>query len=168
MSTDDPQWASEKLRVLEQRRGESKGRIEKLKAKHHAASMMNGDRRYRTLRSIEEHLRKEAEYLDKMDRAIQKLESPTKPSMRQGSLNYRSREKRAIFAELTKNPNATDLEVCRALDEDGFELPDSLKSGGNRLFDIAYKGNGKHRLEIIISKVRTDMREKGLMTPRSR
>jgi hypothetical protein len=68
MSTDDPQWASEKLRVTEQRLSEAKGQIARLMAEHHAAALMTGDRRYRTLRYIEKEIRKAEEHRDKINR----------------------------------------------------------------------------------------------------
>ena len=88
----------------------------------------------------------------------------TAPS--RGSLNYRSGLKRAIAVELTKNQKANDLEICRALDDTGaVELPDRLKSNRHeRSFETAYKDKRqRHRLELTISKVRTDMRGKGLL-----
>ncbi len=88
MSTDDPQRASERIRVLQQRLGEAKGRIETLRAKHHAAALMTGDRRYRTLRSIEEEIGKAVEHRDNLDRLRQE-------ALTEGSADIRSSGKNA-------------------------------------------------------------------------
>jgi chromosome segregation ATPase len=75
-------------------------------------------------------------------------------------LNYRSELKRVISLQFARNPKASDLEICRALDADGaVELPASWTSGENRLFERAYKDPQKRRkLENTISRVRRDMR----------
>jgi len=81
-------------------------------------------------------------------------------------LNYRSNVKRAIQAELTKNPSATDIAICRVFDNDGsVELPKSWQPISNdREFEIAYKDKLiKPKIEKIISKVRADMREAQLL-----
>jgi hypothetical protein len=45
---------------------------------------------------------------------------------RRSRLRYTSGVKRAVLIQLTRNPSATDLEICRALDGDGaVELPDN-------------------------------------------
>jgi hypothetical protein len=76
-------------------------------------------------------------------------------------LNYRSELKRVISLQFARNPKASDLEICRALDADGaVELPASWTSGENRLFERAYKDPQKRRkLENTISRVRRDMRK---------
>jgi hypothetical protein len=76
-------------------------------------------------------------------------------------LNYRSELKRVISLQFARNPKASDLEICRALDADGaVELPASWKSGENRLFERAYKDPQKRRkVENTISRVRRDMRK---------
>lgn len=80
-------------------------------------------------------------------------------------VNYASGLKRAIALLLSISPDASDLQICRSLDEDGaIELPTSWTTGANRLFEIAYKDpNHRRKVEIMISKVRTQMREKGLL-----
>lgn len=80
-------------------------------------------------------------------------------------LNYSSKLKRAIALQLTNAPDASDLQICRGLDADGaVELPRSWKTGENRLFERAYKDpNYRRKVEIMISKVRTDMRNIGLL-----
>jgi hypothetical protein len=81
--------------------------------------------------------------------------------------NYRSGLKRAILIQLTQNPNATDLEICRGVDADGsVELPASWKANrGDRSFVRAYSDRAsRHKIEIAISKVRADLREAGLLS----
>ena len=72
---------------------------------------------------------------------------------------------------LTKNPDISDLGICRSLDTDGgVELPHSLTNRGrDREFELAYKDKlRRHKLEITFSKVSTDMRRKGLIGDRRR
>lgn len=73
---------------------------------------------------------------------------------------YRSELKRAIATALVKTPNASDLELCRSIDEDGTaELDDK-----DRTLVGGYKDpKRKPKLETIISKVRRDMRNEGLL-----
>lgn len=83
-----------------------------------------------------------------------------------GRLNYRSEVKRAIQTELTRNPSATDLAICRAFDSNGnAELPESWQpKPGERAFEKAYMDSRKKPLiEKMISKVRADMREAQLL-----
>jgi hypothetical protein len=82
------------------------------------------------------------------------------------SLNYRSELKRAVALLLIKDPNVSDLNICRGLDADGaVELPQSLTGDGQRrLFIAAYKDpRHRHRLETTFSRVRRNMRDKGLL-----
>ena len=84
-------------------------------------------------------------------------------------LRYRSEIKRAILIQLTQNPGASDLEICRALDQDGaVELPKTWKSEpGDRLFVGAYRDSSRrHAIEIAISKIRADLRKRGLLPGR--
>ena len=120
--------------------------------------------------SIEKQIAKSTEHRDKLDSELQTLKAPAAPSESQRSLNYRSELKRAISVELTRRPHATDLDICRALDSEGVvELPENLTTNGDRLFQNAYMGSGRHKLENPISRVRTDMRKRGLRyPPRSR
>jgi len=81
---------------------------------------------------------------------------------------YRSGIKRAILIELTKNPGASDLEVCRGLDADGsIDLPKTWQAEKkDRSFVAAYSNRlSRRRVEIVISKVRTDLRKRGLLAP---
>jgi hypothetical protein len=81
-------------------------------------------------------------------------------------LKYRSGIKRAILGALTKNPTATDAEVCRSLDADGGEdLPPGWKTRKeDRSFFAAYATlRTKRKIEIAISKVRSDLRDRGLL-----
>ena len=81
------------------------------------------------------------------------------------SLNYRSELKNVIALNFAKNPTASDLDICRALDSDGaVELPASWQTGENRLFERAYKNpQTRRKVEITISKVRNQMRKEGLL-----
>ncbi len=92
----------------------------------------------------------------------QRRESLTKPLM----LRYRSGVKRAILGALTKNPTATDAEVCRFLDADGGEeLPRGWRNQKeDRSFFAAYRNpRTKRKIEIAISKIRRDLRDRGLL-----
>ena len=82
---------------------------------------------------------------------------------------YRSELKRGILIQLIKKPDATDLEVSRGLDADGaVELPASWKRHpGDRLFADAYSNPATRRkVEIAVSKVRADLRKRGLLDRR--
>jgi hypothetical protein len=84
-------------------------------------------------------------------------------------LNYRSKVRRAIQAELIKNPNATNIAICRALDADGnAELPRNWQpKPGEREFVKAYNDRAiRPRIEKMISKVRAEMRNMQLLPPR--
>jgi hypothetical protein len=97
------------------------------------------------------------------------LRSPEVPGIYRGSLNYRSPVKRAILVELTQKPSANDLEICRGLDADGaVELPArwQAKQGGRLFFDAYMDPVRRRKIEITISKVRADMRQKGLLPSR--
>jgi len=79
---------------------------------------------------------------------------------------YRSEIKRAVLIELSRNPYATDLEVCRALDANGaVELPEGWKrKPEDRLFEAAYRDSRRrNKIESLISKVRADLSSKGLL-----
>lgn len=82
---------------------------------------------------------------------------------------YRSELKRAILIQLTKNPRARDVEVCRGLDADGaVEIPQGWKASGvGRSFAKAYLNPElRRRIEIAISKIRSDLRECRLLDRR--
>lgn len=88
--------------------------------------------------------------------------SLTKPLM----LKYRSGIKRAILVALTKNPTATDVEVCRLLDADGAEdLPAGWKTRkeDRSFFDAYANPRTKRKVEIAISKIRRDLRDRGFL-----
>lgn len=87
--------------------------------------------------------------------------SGTKPALPGKTMKrYRSQLKRAIFVALIRNPQSTDLQVCRSIDDDGSaEL-----NGEDRTLESAYKEpKRRSKLEVAISKVRRDMRERGLL-----
>lgn len=77
----------------------------------------------------------------------------------------RSETKRVIALQLAKRPGATDAEICFALDEDGAELPKRWQSlVKTRLFAEAYSSPRlRNKVETMISKVRRDMRNGGLL-----
>jgi hypothetical protein len=80
--------------------------------------------------------------------------------------NYRSEIKRAILTQLALKPKATDGEICRGLDADGsVELPSSWKSkvSDRGFFDAYSDAVRRHRVEVTISKVRKDLRKRGLL-----
>jgi hypothetical protein len=82
---------------------------------------------------------------------------------------YRSALKRAVLMQISQNPSASDLEICRGLDADGgVELPSTWRvHAGDRLFAGAYSNPGTRRkVEIAISKIRADLRNKGLLDRR--
>jgi hypothetical protein len=87
------------------------------------------------------------------------LINPTPNSRR---LNYRSPVRRAIQAELTKNPRATNLAILGAFDDNGsVDLPKGWQpKPGDREFVKAYRNDKRIRpkIEKAISKVRKDMR----------
>jgi hypothetical protein len=92
--------------------------------------------------------------------------SPADRKTQSTSLNYRSELKRAVALLLIKDPNVSDLNISRGLDADGaVELPQSLTGDGQRrLFIAAYKDpRYRHRLEVTFSRVRKDMRDRGLL-----
>jgi hypothetical protein len=80
--------------------------------------------------------------------------------------SYRSELKRAILTQLALHPKATDGEICRGLDADGsVELPSSWKSkvSDRGFFDAYSDAVRRHRVEVTISKVRKDLRKRGLL-----
>jgi hypothetical protein len=82
------------------------------------------------------------------------------------SLKFRSEIKRAILIQLTKNPSATDAEVCRGLDADGaVELPATWRSkpADRHFFDAYSKPHTRHKIENVISRVRGYLRQRGLL-----
>jgi hypothetical protein len=84
-------------------------------------------------------------------------------------LKYRSKIKRAILIQITTNPGASDLEICKAFDVNGFPgLPKTWQRlPGDLSFVQAYKDPGrKHRIEIAISKIRADLRKRELLPGR--
>jgi hypothetical protein len=96
-------------------------------------------------------------------------ETGGEPTTARAQLNYRSALKRAIALQLTRNPGASDLQICRDLDAEGaVELPHRWrKPDGGRLFFDAYMDlTRRHKVEISISKVRADMRRSGLLPHR--
>ena len=101
--------------------------------------------------------------------ALARAQKPLKPPAKHLLLTYRSQLKRAILVQLTQNPRATDLDICRGLDADGaVELPGNWKKvDKDSGFAHAYMdSNRRHKLEIEISKVRSDLRKRTLLPPR--
>jgi hypothetical protein len=96
-------------------------------------------------------------------------DSPERPSVSPPLSQYRSGVKRGILMQLTLNPRATDHDICRGLDADGgIELPATWKTNReDRLFAKAYMDPRRRRkVEVTISKVRTDLRRRGLLDRR--
>ena len=91
--------------------------------------------------------------------------SHRRTSKARSKLGFASGLKRAIALLLSISPDASDLQICRGLDSDGaIEVPGSWTAGANRLYELAYKDpKHKRKIEILISKVRTEMRKKGLL-----
>lgn len=88
--------------------------------------------------------------------------NPHKPLI----LKYRSGIKLAILGALMKNPNASDAAICRSLDADGGEeLPAGWKTRKeDRSFFGAYTNpRTKRKVEIAVSKIRRDLRDRGLL-----
>jgi hypothetical protein len=82
---------------------------------------------------------------------------------------YRSQVKLFIAFYLLRHRDATDREICRALDADGgLDLPKGLQSKPqDRLFEQAYLDPGRrNKVEVRISKVRNDLRQAGLLPAR--
>lgn len=73
---------------------------------------------------------------------------------------YRSPLKRHIRTCLNDDPNASDLAICRKVDEQGIEgIPSPWLKGNNRELEIAYRNDKQARGKIstMISKVRRDL-----------
>jgi hypothetical protein len=94
----------------------------------------------------------------------------TRPSaeQRRSTPKYRSRLKLHIRLYLTDYPDATAVQVCDHLDEEGFDatvLPKSWLRGSNRELAVAYRSNPTTRgkIDVMISKVRGDL---GLKKPK--
>jgi hypothetical protein len=117
------------------------------------------------------HVRQVQHKAPTLSDADRKPVAPANRGATSGALlsKYRSELKRAVLIQLTQNPRATDNEICRGLDADGsVELPSSWRANrGDRSFTKAYLDAGlRRRIEITISKVRADLRERGLLDPR--
>jgi hypothetical protein len=96
---------------------------------------------------------------------IESLQTFTPSGPNKPNLNYRSPVKNAVAFRLAQEHNATNRELCDWLDEEGMaELPQTLAKNGNRLFKAAYLDPDlKPALESLFSKVRNDMRARGLI-----
>jgi hypothetical protein len=90
---------------------------------------------------------------------------PTEPGKKGLLHNYRSPLKKAIALRLSQDPDATDLQICRSLDAEGeVDLPPKWNLKSDRSFATAYKNQIIRRtIESMISKVRGDMRRRGLL-----
>jgi hypothetical protein len=78
-------------------------------------------------------------------------EAPNQESEgRKRPFHYRSEIKDAILTALTREPSATDEEICEYLDDKGLaEIPASWQKGKNRLFAKAYKDPElRHKIEV--------------------
>ena len=82
---------------------------------------------------------------------------------------YRSEVKRAILIQISHDPRANSLEICRGLDADGsLELPKTWRGNPtDRSFADAYSDpSRRHKVEAAISRVRRDLRKQGLLAKR--
>ena len=78
-------------------------------------------------------------------------------------VKYRSDLRAQIRRVLLGDRSASDLEVCRGLDNEEFTPPENMQTN-ERSFESAYQDPKiKPRLATLISKVRHDMRKQGLM-----
>ena len=78
---------------------------------------------------------------------------------------YRSSIKKVIAFRLSQDPDANDQQLCRWIDAEGaVELPPKWNKKGDRSFATAYKDKTIRRsIESMFSKVRADMRRRGLL-----
>jgi len=90
---------------------------------------------------------------------------PARPGKKGLLQKYRSPLKRAIALRLSQRPDATAPQICRWIDAEGsVELPPKWNKKGDRSFATAYKDQTIRRnIESVISKVRSDMRRRGLL-----
>jgi uncharacterized protein (DUF4415 family) len=98
-------------------------------------------------------------------RAMAQDAKPRSESKSRSNADYRSEMKRAIRMLLTISGDTTDLQICRLFDKDGVvDLPENWKTGENRSFETAYKDpQHRPRIEKMISKVRVDLRDIGIL-----
>jgi hypothetical protein len=82
------------------------------------------------------------------------------------NLRFDSPIKKAIFRAFSADPDASALQICRRFDKSGLiELPKNWTTGPNRLFEQAYKDpNHRRKIEKTISKVKSEMRKKELLS----
>lgn len=66
---------------------------------------------------------------------------------------------------LTNHPDFDDRQICLQLDEDEIEVSSSRLKTKARSFQEMYDGGGadKHKIEVMISGVRRDLRKHGLL-----
>ena len=82
---------------------------------------------------------------------------------------YQSPIKRAILMQFLSNPAASTIDICRGLDATGdVEVPEEWKThSSDRLFAAAYRNRIiRPKIEVTISKVRADLRKRGIIPPR--
>jgi len=107
--------------------------------------------------------------LSKGEAASALAEAQELPKRSTERLLYRSKIKYAILVQLTKNPDASDFEICFGIDRSGtVQLPASWKKNPNDYFfrEVYMDRGRRHKVETTISKVRADMRKQGLLPPR--
>ena len=73
---------------------------------------------------------------------------------------YKSKLKQAVMIALRKDPDASDLLVCRSIDVDGSL---ELKGKDRLLADVYRDSECRPKLQTTISKVRSDLRKAGLL-----
>ncbi len=101
--------------------------------------------------------------------ALARAQKLSKPPAGQLMPSYRSKLKQAIWMQLAQNPQASNSQIVRGLDDEDepVEVPATWRSDGNeRSFWEAFTGIHKGKVEKEISRVRTDLRKRRLLPPR--
>lgn len=129
MQRDDAQSDNKQHRaVLEQSLDRANAHLARLNAKHRSAALMTGDRRYRTVRGIEEEILIATIHRDKCVRDLQNLKAPTKvsgPRIFSASEDYCSITYRGVPYILTKNQR----KIIKLLHEAYIEGTPALSKG---------------------------------------
>jgi hypothetical protein len=105
----------------------------------------------------------------KADSALAGAQKLLKPPAGPLMPSYRSKLKQAIWMQLAQNPQASNSQIVRGLDDEDepVEVPATWRSDGNeRSFWEAFTGIHKGKVEKEMSKVRSDLRKRRLLPPR--
>lgn len=121
--------------------------------------------RYRTQKALPTSAKKSEH---RAARVVARRGDTKKADQRSPSLEYpRSPAKRAIRVILTIHPHFTDRQVCLQLDDDEIEVSSShLKTEARsfqEMYDSGDKDKDKHKIEAMISDVRSRLRKNGLL-----